>query len=356
MIKRDTVKTVIKNALLVSNKQAKVELMENKASQILQTGQRVMRFEADAVNAVADRLDEQFIRAVNLIAEAGSKLVLCGVGKSGHIARKLAATFSSCGVPAVFLHAAEAIHGDLGVFQPGDPTIVFSKSGSTQEVVRLLPVFKKMRSPVIAIVGNMDSPLAEDADIVLDASVQREADPLGLMPTASSTVMLALGDALASTVAEIRGFTSEEFANYHPGGQLGRNLLLSVESVMQPLEKVACVEPEAVLRDVVVAMTRAPLGAACVVDPEGLLMGILTDGDIRRILASGVDILQQRVSQWMTRAPIYITPERLLGDALRVMEDRPSQISVLPVVEGDCLRVVGLLRLHDAYQPAVADR
>lgn len=330
--------------------------MENKASHILQTGQRVMRFEADAVNAVAERLDEQFIRAVNLIAEAGSKLVLCGVGKSGHIARKLAATFSSCGVPAVFLHAAEAIHGDLGVFQPGDPTLVFSKSGSTQEVVRLLPVFKKMHSPVIAIVGNTESPVAEDADIVLDASVQREADPLGLMPTASSTVMLALGDALASTVAEIRGFTREEFANYHPGGQLGRNLLLSVESVMQPLEKVACVQPGETLRDVVIAMTRSPLGAACVVNTDGHLQGILTDGDIRRLLAAEVDILQQTVEKWMTRAPIFITPERLLGDALRVMEERTSQISVLPVVRGERLQVVGLLRLHDAYQPAVVEK
>ena len=310
-----------------------------------------MQAEAAAIQIAAERLDGAFERALDLILESGSKLVICGIGKSGHIGTKLAATLSSCGIPSVFLHAAEAIHGDLGVYQPGDPTIVLSKSGSTAEVLRLLPMFKKLKSPVIAIVGNMDSPIAAAADVVLDGSVEREADPLNLMPTSSSTVSLAIGDALAAALVKARDFTKEEFASYHPGGQLGRNLLMTVGEVMHVADQIACVSAEETLREVVIRMTKFPFGAACIVDGANGLAGIITDGDIRRILSQEGDILNFKVRDCMTQSPISTHPDVLLGDAVRTMEDRSSQISVLPVVAENG-ELLGLLRLHDAYQPS----
>ncbi|WPJ94458.1 KpsF/GutQ family sugar-phosphate isomerase [Coraliomargarita algicola] len=318
----------------------------------LETGREAMRAEATAIEMAAARLDASFTAAVDIILSAPSKLVICGIGKSGHIGAKLAATFSSSGTPSVFLHAAEAIHGDLGVYQPGDPTVVLSKSGSTAEVLRLLPFFRKFKSPVIAIVGNVDSPIAEAADVVIDASVEKEADPLNLMPTSSSTVSLAIGDALAAALVKARDFTAEEFATFHPGGQLGRNLLMTVREVMHPVERVACAQAEETLREVVIRMTRAPLGAACVVSASGVLEGIITDGDIRRILSDDGDILAKKVGECMTASPISTHLGMSLGEAVRVMEDRPSQISVLPVVDQVDGKCVGLLRLHDVYQPS----
>lgn len=320
-------------------------------SKSIATGRDVMRTEAAAIEMAAGRLGTSFAAAVDTILAAPSKVVVCGIGKSGHIGAKLAATFSSSGTPAVFLHAAEAIHGDLGVYQPGDPTIVLSKSGSTAEVLRLLPFFKRFQSPIIAVLGKTDSPIGEAADIVIDASVVQEADPLNLMPTSSSTVSLAIGDALAAALAKARNFTAEEFASFHPGGQLGRNLLMTVQEVMHPIGSVACVTRDATLRDVVIAMTRAPLGAACVLSSVGSLEGIITDGDIRRILSTEADILDKQVGACMTPKPIAARPEMTLGEAVRIMEDRPSQISVLPVVSREAGRCVGLIRLHDAYQP-----
>ncbi|MGC6456071.1 MAG: KpsF/GutQ family sugar-phosphate isomerase [Coraliomargaritaceae bacterium] len=319
----------------------------------LSVGLRAMHAEANAISVAAARLGEPFQQAVEILLAAQSKLVICGIGKSGHVGGKLAATFSSCGLPSVFLHAAEAIHGDLGVYQPGDPTIVLSKSGSTAEVLRLIPVFRQFQSPIVAIVGNMDSPLAEAADVALDASVEGEADPLGLMPTSSSTVTLALGDALAAATVQARNFTKEQFAQFHPGGQLGRNLLLSVGEVMQAVERVATAQPEETLREVVIRMSEHPLGAACIIDPMGSLKGILTDGDIRRLLAEEDTILSREVGACMTPKPITIVAETKLGEALRIMEERTSQISVLPVVAAGSTKLEGLLRLHDAYQPSL---
>lgn len=325
--------------------------MSNLGLNRLEVGRQSMQAEAAAIQIAAERLDGAFERALDVILESGSKLVICGIGKSGHIGTKLAATLSSCGIPSVFLHAAEAIHGDLGVYQPGDPTIVLSKSGSTSEVLRLMPMFKKFDSPVIAIVGNMDSPIAKAADVVLDGSVEREADPLNLMPTSSSTVSLAIGDALAAALVQARDFTKEEFATYHPGGQLGRNLLMTVGDVMHQVDQVACVSPDETLREVVIRMTKFPFGAACIVDAENSLAGIITDGDIRRILSQAGDILNFKVGDYMTKSPISTQPNVPLGDAVRKMEDRSSQISVLPVV-ADSGELLGLLRLHDAYQPS----
>ncbi len=328
--------------------------MTDSGSPRLTTGQQAMRDEAAAILQAADRLDSNFEAAVELILKAKSKLVICGIGKSGHIGCKLAATFSSCGVPSVFLHAAEAIHGDLGVYQPGDPTIVLSKSGSTAEVLRLMPMLRKFESPVIAIVGNLESPIAKAADVVLDGSVDAEADPLNLMPTSSSTVSLALGDALAAALVKARDFTPAEFATFHPGGQLGRNLLLTVGEVMHAADSVATASVDETLREVVIRMNEHPLGAACVVDSEQKLLGILTDGDVRRLLSSEGDILQMKVGDCMTQKPIYTQPDVSLGDAVKIMEERSSQISVLPVLSGDHATFVGLLRLHDAYQPNLA--
>lgn len=328
--------------------------MSDQSSSSLETGRRAMQAEAAAIQIAAERMDASFEKAVDLLLACKSKLVICGIGKSGHIGGKLAATFSSSGMPAVFLHAAEAIHGDLGVYKPGDPTIVLSKSGSTEEVLRLMPMFKKFESPVIAIVGNTKSPIAEMADVVIDASVEKEADPLNLMPTSSSTVSLAIGDALAAALVNAREFTAEDFATYHPGGQLGRNLLMTVSDVMHKVEALACARANETLREVVIRMTKYPLGAACVVDESGKLMGLLTDGDVRRLLSEDGDILAREVGACMTASPISTHPENTLGEAVRLMEERPSQISVLPVVEKDSDQLVGLLRLHDAYQPGLS--
>jgi arabinose-5-phosphate isomerase len=317
----------------------------------LEVGRQAMQAEAAAIQVAAERLGESFDRALDVILNGTGKLVICGIGKSGHIGCKLAATFSSCGIPSVFLHAAEAMHGDLGVYQPGDPTIVLSKSGSTAEVLRLMPMFKKFKSPIIAIIGNMDSPIATAADVVLDASVEREADPMNLMPTSSSTVALAIGDALAAALVKARDFTHEDFANFHPGGQLGRNLLMTVAEVMHPADRVACASEDETLREVVIRMTKFPLGGACIVDADQRLLGIITDGDIRRLLSQDGEILGLKVGACMTKSPISTQAAMPLGDAVRIMEDRASQISVLPVVEGPAGRFVGLLRLHDAYQP-----
>jgi arabinose-5-phosphate isomerase len=218
--------------------------------------------------------------------------------------------------------------------------------------MRLMPLFRKFESPVIAMVGNVASPIAEAADVVIDASVESEADPLNLMPTSSSTVSLAIGDALASALARARDFTAEDFAIFHPGGQLGRNLLMTVGEVMHPVERVACARATETLREVVIRMTQSPLGAACVLTEEGALEGILTDGDVRRLLTEEGDILAKQVGDCMTVSPVAAVPGMSLGEAVRMMEDRRSQISVLPVVAGNTRQCIGLLRLHDVYQPS----
>jgi arabinose-5-phosphate isomerase len=328
--------------------------MVERAASSLETGRQAMRAEAAAIRIAAGRMNASFEQAVEVLLACESKLVICGIGKSGHIGGKLAATFSSSGMPAVFLHAAEAIHGDLGVYKPGDPTIVLSKSGSTGEVLRLMPLFKRFQSPVIAIVGNTRSPIAAAADIVIDASVEKEADPLNLMPTSSSTVSLAIGDALAAALVHAREFTAEDFATYHPGGQLGRNLSMTVAEVMHKADRVACAAQDDSLREIVIRMTKHPLGAACIVDASGRLEGLITDGDVRRLLSEDGDILARKAGACMTASPIATHPEQSLAEALRLMEERSSQISVLPVVDRESGKLAGLLRLHDAYQPGLS--
>jgi arabinose-5-phosphate isomerase len=311
----------------------------------------VIEREAQALIAVAKRLDARWNQAVGLLLSHEGKVVVSGIGKSGHIAQKIAATFASTGTPAVFLHAAEAVHGDLGIYTPGDPSILISKSGSTAELLRLIPILRQFRSPLIAIVGNLNTPMAKQADVVLDARVEKEADPLNLAPTCSTTAALALGDALAVALMQARRFTDQDFARYHPAGQLGRNLWLKVADVMHQDETVAWVKPETPLRQVIIAMSQRPLGAACVVDPDRLLLGIITEGDLRRVLLTHDDIRGLQAADCMARQPITIPPQASLKEATRLMEDRPSQISVLPVVDPVSQRCLGLIRIHDIYQP-----
>ena len=317
----------------------------------LSVARSVLQAESRAIAAAAARLDQCLARAVQLLLDHQGKVVVSGVGKSGHIGQKIAATLASTGTPAVFLHAAEAVHGDLGIYTPGDPSILISKSGSTAELLRLVPILRQFRSPLIAIVGNPKSPLARQADIVMDARVEREADTLNLAPTCSTTVALALGDALAVSLMHARQFSRQDFARYHPGGQLGRNLWLRVADVMHQGEDVAWVRLDTPLRQVIIAMTERPLGAACVVDEEFSLLGLVTDGDLRRALLAHEDIRQLRSADCMSRKPLTVAPEASLREAIRLMEDRSSQISVLPVLDPKTRRCLGLVRIHDIYQP-----
>jgi arabinose-5-phosphate isomerase len=314
----------------------------------LAAARTAMEIEAGAVARAAARLGGELIRAVELIRAHPGKVVVTGIGKSGHIARKMVATLCSTGTAAVFLHPAEAVHGDLGIYTPGDPTVLVSKNGSSPELLSLVPLLREFHSPLIGILGSAAAPLAAQLDVLLDASVEREADPHNLAPTASAVAALALGDALAIALMCAGNFTREDFGRYHPGGQLGRNLRLSVREAMHGRDEVARVSPEASLKEVIIAMTLQPLGGACVVAADGALAGFITDGDLRRALTTHDDIRGLSAGDVMTRKPVTIGPEVSLGAALDLMERRPSQISVLPVVN-EAGQALGLLRIHDIY-------
>lgn len=312
-----------------------------------------MEIEAEAILAASRRLDENLFRAVDLILGHHGNLIVTGIGKSGYVGRKIVATLRSTGTPAVFLHPAEAAHGDLGICHRGDPTLMISKSGTTAELVHLVRPLRDLHSQFIGILGCPSSPLATEMDVVLDASVQREADPNGFTPTASTIVALALGHALTVALMEARGFTAQDFSRYHPGGQLGRSLSVRVGDAMHRGPAVAWVRPNDSLKHVVVAMSAHPLGAACVVLANQSLIGLITDGDLRRALQAYDDIRPLRAADIMTASPVTIGPEALLHEALCFMEDRPAQISVLPVVDPVERRCLGLLRLHDIYHAGV---
>ncbi len=319
-------------------------------SELIALGKAVLNCEADTIKTATSRVGESFVKAIREILSHKGKLMVSGVGKSGLVGQKIAATLSSTGTPAVFMHACDAVHGDLGVYEPGDPTLLISNSGSTVECLRLIPILKKFNSTIIALIGNLDSPMGRDCDIILDASSCGEADPLGIVPTNSTTLAMAMGDAMACALMKARGFSKEDFARFHPAGQLGRNLLLNVRDIMSPLSHCAVVNAANTVREVVIAMTRFPLGAACVLDENGVLTGIVTDGDVRRMLQSVVDLDALTCGEMMTKKPICIEPDASLGRAVKLMEERKSKISVLPVVDGGG-KCLGLLRLHDIYQP-----
>lgn len=317
----------------------------------LTVAKNVFKIAESALKETEARLGESFKKAIETILNHKGKIVICGIGKSGYVGQKLAATLCSTGTKAIFMHPAEAIHGDLGIYEPGDPTILLSKSGSTAELMRLVPMLKQFNSPLIAMVGNVASPLAEQADVVLDASVSQEADPLGIVPTTSAFIAMILGDALASTLMHAREFDEQDFARFHPGGQLGRNLMMTVNDVLHKPEKIACLSPDQSMREAVIAMTEFPLGAACVLDSEGHLVGLITDGDVRRMLQAHEEIKSLKVSDIMTLKPMTVDPRIKLGEALKIMEDRPTQITVLPVVDLQTQVFLGLVRVHDIYQP-----
>lgn len=306
----------------------------------------LLRLEANAIEAAAVRLDHgQVEAAIELIANCGGKVIVTGVGKSGVIAQKIAQTMTSTGTVAVFVHPSDAMHGSLGVVTPGDVIIALSNSGETEELVALLPAVKLRKVGVISIVGNLNSTLARQSDVVLDSSVDKEACPLNLAPTTSTTVALAIGDAIAMTLMSAKGLTQEDFAANHPAGRLGKRLTVRVRDVMHASPSV---DPGSGWLEVVKAISDASLGAVNVVDESDYLLGIVTDGDLRRMIqrTPPEQLSSLTAAGMMTKGPVTTTPDSLAFEALRLMEERPSQISVLPVMSEDH-RCVGLLRLHD---------
>lgn len=308
---------------------------------------QVLEIEARAIQALIDRIDETFDRAVELLFTCPGRVVVTGMGKSGIIGQKVSATFSSTGTPSLFLHPAEAIHGDLGRIVKGDVTLAVSNSGDTEEILALVPSLKRLGCPLIAMTGNPRSPLAATADVHLDVSIHQEACPLGLAPTASTTAALAMGDALGMALVERRGFTVEDFAVLHPGGRLGKKLL-RVEDVMHVGVEVPRVNAQAAMKDVLFEMTRKRLGLTTVVDEGGRLLGLLSDGDLRRQMERhGYTLLDRTAGECMTREPVVVGRREMATRALDLMESR--KITALVVVGPDNL-VEGVVHLHDLWK------
>jgi arabinose-5-phosphate isomerase len=318
---------------------------------IARSARTVIATEAAAIRALEPRVDHRFVEACRLILGCRGRLVVSGMGKSGHIARKMAATFASTGTPSFFVHPGEASHGDLGMILPGDVVLALSNSGETDELLFILPVIKRQGIPLIAITGNPKSSLAHQADVHLDASISSEACPLGLAPTASTTAALVMGDALAIALLEARGFTAEDFARSHPAGSLGRRLLLHISDVMHAGEDIPSVGPDASLTEALVEMSRKHLGMTAVVDADRRLLGVFTDGDLRRALDDeGVDLRGARVAELMHRQPKTIGADKLAIEAAQLMEKH--QINALLVVDPDG-RVQGALNIHDLLRARV---
>ena len=317
------------------------------------TMEHVLRTEAAGSLALASRWDESFSEAVRMLNEAAGRVVVTGMGKSGHIAHKISATLASTGTPSFFLHPAEAIHGDLGMVTEDDVVLAFSNSGETGEIIGILPSLRRIGARLIAVVGNPGATLGKSADITLDVSVEEEACPLGLAPTTSTTVALAVGDALAIALMELHGFTADRFALFHPGGSLGRKLLLTVADVMHKEEQNPVVVLTTTVQNALFEMTAKGLGATSVVDEQGALVGLVTDGDIRRALEKGTEVLQVPVADIMTSSPRVITAEKLAAQALHVMQSHePRPITVLPVV-GDASQPIGMVHLTDLLRQGV---
>ncbi|MEO1375921.1 MAG: KpsF/GutQ family sugar-phosphate isomerase [Cyanobacteria bacterium J06635_10] len=315
----------------------------------------LLKLEANAINEAAKRLQiDQLEKALKLLINCQGKIVLTGVGKSGIVAQKIAATLCSIGNVAVYLHPCDALHGDLGIITASDVVILFSNSGETQELIEIVPHLKHRQVPIIGILGNLNSTLASRADFVLDASVDREACPLNLAPTTSTTVALAIGDALAMTLMQMRSITPQDFALNHPAGRLGKRLTLRVADLMHHEEDNPVIIPNASWIEIVSAITKGGLGAVNVIDEKGQLLGIITDGDLRRSIATikPIDLEHLQAAAIMTSNPVTVQPEQLAYDALKLMENRSSQISVLPVVDIEA-HCVGLIRLHDIARSGI---
>jgi arabinose-5-phosphate isomerase len=309
---------------------------------------KVLETEAAAILALVDRLDERFDQAVQLLLECKGRVILTGMGKSGIICQKIAATLSSTGTASFFMHPAEAMHGDLGVIRGDDVVIALSYSGETDELLRLLERIRRLGAKLVAITGRAASTLAQSADVALDCSVTEEACPMNLVPTASTTAALAIGDALAMTLLVEKGFRQEDFANLHPGGKLGKRLM-RVEALMHCGKHCPIVRTDTRMRDVIYEMSSKGLGMTCVVDAGDTLLGIITDGDLRRRMERGTEILDLTAGDVMTRHPITVAPDTLAAEALNIMEQR--KITAIVVADiGQPGRVAGVVQIHDLWR------
>lgn len=322
----------------------------SQSNELIKSAQRTIRLELEAIEELLPRIDSNFVRACELILASKGRVVVVGMGKSGHVGNKIAATLASTGTTAFFVHPAEASHGDMGMITRDDVVLALSNSGSTAEIVTLLPLIKRLGITLISMTGNPESTLAKAAEVNLDARVSQEACPLNLAPTSSTTASLVLGDALAIALLEARGFTAEDFAFSHPGGALGRRLLLKVENVMHAGASLPCVQRGTSLRDALLEMTQKGLGMTVVTETDGRLAGIFTDGDLRRTLDRGIDVRQSKIDDVMTVHGKTARAEMLAAEALKIMEDH--KISGLVVVDSDD-RPVGALNMHDLLRAGV---
>lgn len=317
---------------------------------IIELGRQVLRIEADAVLSLVDRIDANFVAAIQLVLECRGRVVVSGMGKSGHIGHKIAATMASTGTPAFFVHPAEASHGDIGMITPEDVVIALSNSGESTELIAILPSLKRHGTRLIAITGVSTSTLATHADVHLDAAVEKEACPLGLAPTSSTTAALALGDALAVALLKARGFNAQDFARSHPGGKLGRRLLVRVGDIMHSGKNLPKVGHDSSLTDGLLEMSAKGLGMTAIVDPDERILGILTDGDLRRILTAGVDLQSAKIADVMRRNPKTIESDQLAAEAVQQMET--LRINGFFVIDHNS-RLVGAFNMHDLFRAGV---
>ncbi len=313
-------------------------------------GQRTIQIEQESIQALENRIDSNFATACRLMLECQGRIVVVGMGKSGHVGRKIAATLASTGTPSFFVHPGEASHGDMGMITGNDVVLALSNSGEVSEVITLLPLFKRMGAPLISMTGKPNSTLAQAAQVNLNTGVEKEACPLDLAPTSSTTTQLVMGDALAIALLEARGFTAEDFAFSHPGGALGRRLLLKVQDIMHAGTQIPAVHGETKLSDALLEMTRKGLGMTTVTDERGVLLGIFTDGDLRRSLDHGVDLHNTRIDEIMTTGCTTITADILAAEALKIMDD--NKINALICVDKNH-RAVGAINMHDLLKAGV---
>ncbi|MEK6576734.1 MAG: KpsF/GutQ family sugar-phosphate isomerase [Nitrospirota bacterium] len=317
---------------------------------IIDSAKRVLKIESEAVAAMIDRIDGNFVRVVEELIACQGRVVVTGMGKSGLIGKKIAATLASTGKPAFFLHPAEGVHGDLGMVCRGDLVIAISNSGETQEIIRILPVLKRLNIILISLVGNHRSTLARNSDLFIDISVKEEACSMGLIPTASTTAALAMGDALAIALLEKKGFKEEDFASFHPGGSLGKRLLMKVEDVMHKGDKIPVVSEDTLMKDAIYEISSKKLGVTIVKDKDDRISGIITDGDLRRLLVKEVDILHKRAGDVMTRNPKSIDRDSLAAKAVGVMESHKITSLVVADKKG---KIEGIVHLHDLLELGV---
>ena len=310
----------------------------------ISSAKKVLLNESKAIAKLAGKVDGTFSKAVNLISRSKGRIIITGMGKPGFIAQKVSATMSSTGTPSLYLHPAEALHGDLGRVTSNDVIIAFSNSGETEEVIKLLPIIKKIGAKLISVTGNKKSTLAINSDFVIDSSVDKEACPMGLAPTTSTTAMLALGDALAIALLEKKDFKPKDFALYHPGGSLGKRLFLRVQDIMRTKSNTPIVKRNEKVKDVLLKVTKMRAGSASVVDGKGKLIGIFTDGDLRRHFEEGKDLLTREVYDVMTKSPVAITADRLAAEAFEILRDK--KIDEIPVVDSKG-KPVGILDVQD---------